>query len=62
MTIKFWVLIDIDEFRNCANSPVTSLLLGSLIAHDALSQFLKLGEHLLLLVSQISISTSQRSP
>ncbi|MNL75013.1 hypothetical protein D3C87_2007420 [compost metagenome] len=51
VTIEFWVFVDIDELRNCANSPVASLLLSVFVTHDAISQFFEFGEHFLLFVS-----------
>ncbi|MNR07472.1 hypothetical protein D3C85_1235910 [compost metagenome] len=62
VAIELRVFIDIDELRNCASSPATSLLLGILINHDAIGQLFKLRKRLLLFVSQLSISAGQCSP
>lgn len=55
MTIKFWVLIDIDELRDGADSPVSRIMQGILVAYDVLGQFFQLRERLLLLISQLGI-------
>ena len=55
MTIKFWVLIDLDELRDGADSPVSRIMQGILVADDVLGQFFQLRERLLLLISQLGI-------